>query len=122
METRVLQELTTILGSDASTSITQSASGWLELIEQEDLVVYTDVRAITGTVSMVIETAPSRLEQGFVTMLGPLSLSSPVVRVDKALFAYAAVPAAQFLRWHLIGSGTPWGITFRVVVAAWSYG
>lgn len=108
-------------GTDTSTSIPQSASGWLELPEHEDIVIYADVRGTVGTVAISFETAPSRLEQGFVAMIGPITLSGPVVRVDKVLFATAAVPVAQFVRWRLTGGGTPWGATFRVVVAAYSY-
>jgi hypothetical protein len=121
VDTFVLQDLTTIQGTDTSASIPQSTSGWLELPEHEDLVFYTDVRGTTGTVAISFETAPSRLEQGFVAMIGPITLSGAAVRVDKALFATAVVPVAQFVRWHLTGSGTPWGATFRVVIAAYSY-
>jgi hypothetical protein len=128
VETLLLQNWitanTTTVGVGAPVPIptTQSSDSWLDLGEYEDIVVYLDVRQVTGTVNMTYATAPSRQEQSFMAVVPAFAMATGL-RVDKILASYAFVPPARFFRWSIScpATGTG-GATFRIWVVAYSFG
>jgi hypothetical protein len=128
MDTFLLTDWITIsgdggVGAGNITSIAQSTDQWLELPEHEDFSFVLEVKQVTGTVTMNVETAPTKQDSSFVAVLTPFAMSVGT-RSDSALFSNALVPVSQFLRWRLSnpgGSGV-WNATFRLWVSASSYG
>jgi hypothetical protein len=124
MHTFILQDWTTIRGA-TSTSIIQGESGWLDLTAYQDCVFWIDTREITGTtVTMTLQTSPSKDEILFSTMVTAfqLALSTTSATVKPALLASAPTPLARFVRWQLTGPAVTWDATFRILVAANSPG
>jgi hypothetical protein len=122
MESFVVTDWITIKGQD--TAISQPASGWLELDDEhkdrEDVTFYLEVKEATN-VLMSYETSAVRQENQFVAMVAPFTLTTGV-RVDVCSADSVAVPAAGLLRWKLSTAGGAWTATFRLTVAAHSYG
>ncbi|MEO6575326.1 MAG: hypothetical protein ABIP89_15880, partial [Polyangiaceae bacterium] len=71
MESRILQDWTSIRGS-GTTAVVQSASAWLDAPEYADATFWLDVREVTnpgaGTVSLSYETAPIKDDALFQAM------------------------------------------------------
>ena len=125
LDSILLADWTTLVGSTSASEIIQPANQWLDLPEHEDVIFFLDVKEVGGTVTMSYETSPSRQSSQFVPMIAPISLSvTSQPRVDRALFAANSFPLARFLRWRVQGSGvgSPWDVTFRIWIVAYSYG
>jgi hypothetical protein len=130
----VLQDWTTQRayngGNGSIVSITQAESGYLDLAEYDDLVVYLDVREFTtgATMSISYQTAVSSDDASFVAgalaMVAPFALSvttTPVV--NRILAAYAPVPLARYVRWQLTTTVVGiWDVCFRITYAAYAPG
>jgi hypothetical protein len=126
----VLQDWTTHRafngGNGSIISITQGESGYVDLADYDDLVLYLDVREFTtgATMSMSYQTAVSSDDASFVTMVGPFAISAATTPVvTRILAAYAAVPLARYVRWQLTTTviGT-WDVCFRITYAAFAPG
>lgn len=132
MRSFILCDWTTVGGQTASppSQITQDESGWLDLEEYSDVVIYLDVRSFTGAITVFLETAPSRDDprdsNGSPTYFQTIASQALAVGtaitntfVLRVLMATATVPLARFLRWR-VGStdGNAWDITFRAMIAA----
>jgi len=124
MHTFILQDYVTIRGI-TSVNVTQNESLWLDLTPYQDLVIWTDVREITGSVTVNFQTSPTKDESLFAPLVTPFAGATGVSQT-KALMAGAAgsnVPIARYCRWVLTAPGTgPWDMTFRVYIAANSPG
>jgi hypothetical protein len=121
MEGLLLQDWVTIRSNgDLSAWVTQGADRWIDLEDYEDLVFYLDVREVSGgAVQMSYQTSPTKLETSFLTMMPAFTLAAGV-RVDRAFFATAAVPAARYVRWKLTGPVGTWDATFRIWLATFA--
>jgi len=125
MDSFLLTDWITIQCDPSLTSITQSASTWLDLPDVEDVQLTLDVKeasAGANSVTMNYETGATRQDSGFVPLVAPFAMATGV-RVDQAPFAIAMNPFARFLRWRLTASsaGSVWQATFRIWVSAHSY-
>lgn len=133
MHTFVLQDWTTIRGQSGGTgnpgqNIAQGERGWIDLSPFQDLFAWVDVREVTGTVSLFLETAPTEDENFFVSMTGVGvaaigTLTAAIApTIIKLPMLTAAIPLSRYLRWRLSTASTPWDVTMRIVVAANSPG
>ena len=120
MQGFTVQPWITLKGSSNNFPIVQSASGWIDVGDFEDLVFYTDVREVSGGVTLTFETAPVAENAAFVAMFAGFSAATGV-RVDSVLASQPGtkVPAARYVRWR-ISAGGAWDITFRVLAAAYA--
>ncbi len=118
MDGCLLQDWITISGSPGIGAIAQSATEYLDIGHHEDLVFYLDVRSVTAGVTMNYETAPNKDAGSFLPMVGPFPLATGL-RVNRALFATAAVPPARFVRWQCFGD--TWSVTFRIWLATYAF-
>lgn len=126
MKSLRLQDWTTIRILNTISSVTQSEDCWLDVEPYQDLVIWTDVKSVTGspgTLTLTYETAPCKDDSFFspiFTGFSPAAAALP--RIDKRLMTDAAtlVPPAKWLRWKLGLSGATgaWDVTFRVWIAA----
>ena len=112
MRTSILQELTTVKGT---VTITQDESGWIEGTDAQDLVVFLDIRSVSGTATIVFQTSPTKDDALFQTMTTGTTIAVTVTTV-KILLSSAAVPPARWVRWQIQASGA-WDSTFRAYIA-----
>jgi len=124
MHTFVLQDWTTIRGATTTTVITQGESTWLDLTAYQDVVFWVDTRELTGTVTMSLQTSPTKDDVYFQPLMTAfaLSLSTSSPTVKPALMASASTPLARYVRWQLTGPAAVWDATFRIIAAANSPG
>jgi hypothetical protein len=128
MHCYVFQPWLTIRGGSATTSITQTASSWLDLSVFQDIVVWTDVKEVSvggGTVSFAVQTAPNNDDSLFGTMSGSAtSVTSAGLVISRFLKDTTTNNLARWIRWQFTASGTSsaWDVTFRMFVAANSPG
>jgi len=101
----------------AVATVTQGETSWADVGDYEDLVIYLDVKEVTGTVTLQLQTSPSRDDVSFLAMVPPVALTTGT-RVMLALAKYAFVPVSRYVRWQLVGLGTPYDATFRVFIGA----
>jgi hypothetical protein len=123
MDRFLLADWTTIAGTGSS-SVTQPSTQWLDLPEYEDLVFFLEVKELTGTVTIAYETGVTCEDQLFTPVIPGFGMLAGT-QVDRALFSTCTFPLCRFLRWKLTGSagaGGFWDCTFRVWVAAYSFG
>jgi hypothetical protein len=130
MHTFVLQEWTTIRGSSTGSGLTiaQGEVGWLDLSPFQDLFAWVDIREVTGSVNLFLDTSPTEDENFFVSMTGAnpvtgvalIAASTPAI--VKLPMLTATVPLSRYLRWRLAGPASTWDVTMRIVVAANSPG
>lgn len=113
----LLQDVLSVRGA-ASLHIVQSASGWLDLGDREDIVLYTDVRTVSGGAKLTFETSCVALDAAFVALLPQFALSVGL-RTDVVLASMAKIPPMRFVRWNLTGDGSPWDATLRIWVAVY---
>lgn len=117
MHTFILQDWITTRGNN--NTITQSESEWLDLTQYQDVVVWVDVREMTGTVTMTLQTAPTKDEAFFaVGTLATPTLTVGTATITKVLMSGATVPLSRYVRWQLTSAGAPYDLTFRVMVSA----
>jgi len=116
----VVQPWITLRGASSNFGIVQSASGWIDVCDFEDLVLFTDVREVSGGVTLTFETAPIAEDAAFVAMFAGFSVATGV-RVDSLLASQPGtkVPPARYIRWRLVG-GAAWDLTFRVHASAYA--
>lgn len=120
MEASLLQDWITINGRDGVLSLPQSAHTYLDIGRHEDLVFYLDVRNVSGGPNIAYETSPTQQDASFLSMVAAVPLAVGT-RVDRVMFATAAVPPARYVRWRLsVGAGN-WSATFRVWLAAYAF-
>jgi hypothetical protein len=113
-----LCDWTTINGTNATSPVTQGESEWADLEEYQDCVLWVDVRAVTGTVTLQIETAPTKDDASFTSMVAPITVAAAATpTVYPALVESAAVPLARWVRWKLISSSTSWAVTMRIIAS-----
>ena len=119
MDTKYLTEWITIRLDTAVLSGTQSAAEWLDLHDYEDVTLTLEVAALSGAITMNLETAATRQDSAFVPLVGAFAMATGV-RVDAAPASLASFPLARFLRWRLTWPGGGAGaadVTFRIVAA-----
>lgn len=133
MRSFVLADWNTIRGQSASpaSQVTQDETGWLDLEQYSDVVIYLDVRELTSSgtgVTFNFETAPTKDDprdsnnnptffQAIATTT--LTSASATTIVLRALMMTATVPLARYLRWRIVGpTSATWDATFRALVAA----
>lgn len=122
MDAVLLQDFTTARASNASPSIIQSAHAWVDLGDYEDIQISTDIRAVTGALSLKFETSPTRDENAF-TSLFPAFTVATGTRTDLVPTFLASVAPARFLRWNLtLTAGASGDATFRIWIAAYALG
>lgn len=119
----VLQDWVTV-SLFAGASISQSHSSYLELPENDDIVLYIDLRGTSLVGTMAFQTSPSGDSGSFVNLAPALTLpTNPTFMITRFLAGYTPVPLARFLRWTLLSTGGSAGyLTFRVLVAAYAPG
>jgi hypothetical protein len=101
-------------------TVTQPRYAWLDLGELEDVIIYADVREVTNTVTLNLQTAPAAADSVFVTMSSIATLATGVQTLP-AIGRMAALPVARFLRWSLSGAVAGWDTTFRIWVAGYGF-
>jgi len=112
----MLCDWTTVRGS--VTPVTQAESGWLDLQPYQDCVFWVDCREVTGSVTLSLQTAPTKDDAFFQSMVAGITLAaSAQPTATAALLNTALVPLARWVRWQLSGSGT-WDATLRIWVSA----
>lgn len=113
-----LQDWVTIRGS-GTTSVTQTASDWLDVEEFADAVFWLSVREVTnpgaGTVSIIYETSPIADESLFQMVAATVVTVGGPTMSKVMLTGGNYVPIARYVRWRIVGStaGT-WDATFRI--------
>ncbi len=120
MHTFIMQDYTTFRGSN--NTIVQNESGWLDLTPYQDLVFWIDCREATGTVTLTLQTSPTKDDAMFAAIITAFALTANSVIQKPALLGVANVPIARFARFTLNSSAAPWDATLRIYVAANSPG
>jgi hypothetical protein len=122
MDSFLLQDYITLSNPGPSgATITQGASSWLDVSRYEDLVFYVDVKSIDVGTPIFLQTAPTREEKSFLTMVPPIALVNGTTPVP-ALAMYCQVPAAAYVRWQIPQLADSWNVTLGIWVAAYSVG
>lgn len=121
MDALLLQDWVTLQGHDGVTSIEQSAHTYVDIGTHEDLVFYIDVKDITGSVSISLQTSPTLQSSTFVNMIAPVAIAVGL-QTARAMFATAAVPPARYVRWAASVPGSAWSATFRIWMTAYDFG
>ena len=120
MHTFALTDWITVRGSN--NTVTQSESEWLDLTQYEDLTFWIDVKEVTGTVTLNVQTSPTKDESFFTTISNNTTLAvgtlTPSSGQGKCLMASASVPVARYVRWSITSASTPFDATFRIFVSA----
>jgi hypothetical protein len=114
----LVQNWVTIRSAANVPTITQGADSWIDLGDVEDLVLFLDVREVSGGAKMVYQTSPTKQETSFVNMLPAFSIATGV-RIDRVFADMAAVPAARFIRWQF--STVAADVTFRLWCATYAW-
>ncbi len=120
MHTFVLTDFITVRGS--GNTITQSESEWLDLTQYEDVTFWIDVKEVTGTVTMNIQTSPTKDETFFANVYTNAALAAGVINPastgGKCLMSSASVPIARYIRWQVTSASAPFDATFRIFISA----
>lgn len=117
MHTFIMQDWITIRG--AANTVTQSESEWLDLAQYQDVVLWIDAREFVGTVTLNIQTAPTKDESFFsVGTVFTTTLALGPTAPQKVLLSVATVPLARYLRWQLTSATNPFDATFRIMISA----
>jgi hypothetical protein len=108
-------------GTASTSPINQGEDQWLDVSPYLDCVLWVDCREVTGTVTLNIQTAPTKDDAYFKTMISAAGLTTlaaaegPVAYT--ALASSTAVPVAAWLRWQLSSATSSWDATFRIWVS-----
>ena len=122
MHTFILQDWITVRG--ANNTVTQSESEWLDLTQYEDVGFWIDVREVTGTVTLNIQTSPTKDESFFaaanIYQNAALAASATPITpsTTKVLMSSATIPIARYVRWSLTSSTATFDATFRIIASA----
>lgn len=125
MHSFLMEDWLSVAGASSAT-VTQDATGWLDLAAFQDVVFYVDCRSASpGGASyptLAFETAPAKDDALFSAMVstGLAAAAAPTVLTN--LMLSSAVPLARYVRWKLTGPAAAWNATFRVHVVANSPG
>jgi hypothetical protein len=122
----MLQDWTTLDVDPAVGAITQTEGDWMSFQAFQDIVFWTDVRAVNVgggvNVQLAFETAPSKDDTLFVAMATvTLAVSGAPTVTPVLIAANPSVPLSRWVRWRLLAGGGPasnWGATFRVMCSA----
>src|SRR5580658_27444 len=117
MHTVLLQPWTTI--SSGLTTFTQEEQEWCNVAPYSDVAgVWIDVSLVEGTdVQLLLQSSPSHDESNFQPITPAIFLgASSAPTFVKAVRMASTVPLGRWLRWQLLGTGSPWGATFRIRV------
>ena len=123
MDSFVLEDWCTIRGQ-ASTTVTQGESGWLDLSPYEDVVFWLLVSEVTSTPTLIFQTAPTKDEAFFsaqtlgMTGVGITLTAASTPIVVPVLAWNALFPLARYVRWQLIPSSSAFDVTMRILVSA----
>ena len=132
----LLQDIVTIKGTSANTSLAQAEHEYLDLAAYQDFTGWVEVLALdsggAGIATLWLETAPLKDDGLFVPQGSGQTrvvLSVGVVTARNVLNApmfdnlgRLQIPTARWLRWRLdmLGAVSNWSVTFRIHVAAHS--
>ena len=121
MHAILLCDWTTVQGTTSSSPIVQGDDQWIDLTPYQEAVFWVDCREVTGTVTLNLETSPSRDDVYFKSMVNPTAGQTGISLVNgtapvayAALLASAPTPLARWVRWKLVGTGSTWDATFRI--------
>ena len=136
MHSFLLQDIVTIKGTSANTSIAQVEHEYLDLEAYQDFTGWVEVFALdaggAGLPTLWLETAPLKDNALFVPQGGsqtrvPLSVGVLTGRnvMNAPMFdnlGRLQIPTARWLRWRLdiFVASSNWSVTFRIHVAAHS--
>lgn len=121
MESRVLQDWTTVSSSLSPFSFTQGMIGWAATDEYQDAGFLVEVlQATSSSLLLQLETAPAAESKLFAALnstidLVPLIGSSAVV--TSIASATAGPPISSYVRWAIYGSSS-WTACFRITMFA----
>jgi hypothetical protein len=122
MQSLMLCDWTTIRGTAGSSPVNQGEDQWLDVTPYLDLVFWVDCREVTGTVTLNLQTAPTKDEVYFKNMVSATGLTTLAVAQGPvaylALASSTAVPVAAWLRWQLTSNTATWDATFRIWLSA----
>jgi hypothetical protein len=123
MDSLLLQDWVTIANSvqatGATPTLTQGATGYLDVSEFQDLVFYFDAKEVTNPTKILYQTSPTAEDSDFLTMLtiAPPAGIGAVQQTNTVLGKYSLVPPAKYVRW--LCSGTDYYCTFRIWIAGY---
>jgi hypothetical protein len=124
MDSFVLEDWTTIRGA-ANITVTQGESSWLDLGPYEDVVFWLLCsEAGSGVPSLLYQTSPTKDEAFFAAQtLGmngsAIALAASSTPIITPVLAWSApFPLARYVRWQILGPGSTFDVTMRIVVAA----
>lgn len=109
-----LEPWKTLSGSGSAT-LTQAASRWLDLSDYADASFWIEVKDITGSVRLYVETAITDEDAAFTPLFTYTNTTGTTLRVSR--FADAVTPVLRYVRWKL-SNGGDWSITFRITCVA----
>jgi len=116
----LVQDWVTIrVGGSNNSTATQGADSWIDLQDAEDLVLFLDVREVTGSPHMGYQTSPTKQETSFVNMLPAFNIATGV-RIDRVFANIAPIPVARFMRWQ-ISNANGADVTFRLWAATYAW-
>ncbi len=114
----LMQDWTTIrLATTNTAPVTSPHPLLLDLGESDDVVLFLDVREVSGSMTFEWQTALADDATSFLTYLQFTPTVSPTPRVDRLLSAYSWLPAAKYVRWRIQSAAAFGDITFRVAAA-----
>jgi hypothetical protein len=122
MDAMLLVDFTNLRGNLAPSSaqVIQSGTEWLDLGNYEDLVLYTDVRELSGSASMAFETAAVRQDSAFMPLI-PAFPMAVGLRTDIVQASLAKLPPLRYLRWNITFGAVASDVTFRIWLAAYAH-
>lgn len=101
----------TTLSGSGSVTLTQAPGEWVDVSEHADGMFLLDVKDITGSVRIYVDTSPSDDDGYFTPLFDYVATTGATLRISR--FADAATPLMRYVRWRL-ASGTNWAVTFRI--------
>jgi len=120
----ILQDWTTIRGGGSVTTVTQQETDWLDLSPYQDVVFWIDVKEVTSTATLYLQTSPTLDDAFFQAMATGVTMTAAAAPTVLSLLMASAsttVPVARYVRWQIVGT-TTWDATFRIALAANSPG
>lgn len=101
----------TTLSGSSSASITQAQREWVDVSDYADGAFWIDVKDITGSVRIYVDTAVTDEEEYFTPLFSYVTSTGTTLRLTR--FADATTPMLRYVRWRL-SSGVTWSVTFRI--------
>lgn len=114
----MLCDWVTVRGATATSPVVQGEDQWLDLGPYTDCTLWVDIREVTGTVSLALETSPTKDDAYFKSMVTAAGLTTlvanPAPTAYAVLLSTATVPLARWLRWKLASATATWDVTMRI--------